>query len=239
MQADIQLSIAICDDDPADRKEIADLTQQLLRDASMECRISAYSGGMALLEDIRAGAQYDLLLMDVLLEDMDGITLAAKLRQQNNDVAIIFISANREMALRGYEVSAARYLAKPPEREKLKEALLHCCGSRQVKKEILLPTDRGQYRIPCAEIRYVEAFERGAKIFLGDETLVTRLKFSEVDALLPKASFVMCHRAYIVNLAYTRRIGPKDFEMVTGIRIPISKYRYQQVSRQFVRYVAG
>ena len=131
MQSDIQLRIAICDNDPADRKETADLTAQILQDASIVCQISQYTGGNALLEDVQAGAQYDLLLLDVLLEDLDGISLAARLRQQRNDAAIVFISANREMALLGYEVSAARYLAKPLEREKLKEALLHCCGSCQ------------------------------------------------------------------------------------------------------------
>ena len=238
MQSDIQLRIAICDNDPADRKETADLTVQILQDASIVCQISQYTGGNALLEDVQAGAQYDLLLLDVLLEDLDGISLAARVRQQRNDAAIVFISANREMALLGYEVSAARYLAKPLEREKLKEALLHCCGSCQARKELLLPTERGQYRVSCSEIRYVEAFERGARVFLGDETLVTRLKFGQVDAMLPKPGFVMCHRAYIVNLAYVKRMGLKEFEMTNGTRIPISKYRHQQVSRQFLGSVA-
>ena len=49
------------------------------------------------------------------------------------------MSSNREMAMRGYEVSAARYLAKP-----LREALLYCCKTFCEKKEILLPTSKGQ-----------------------------------------------------------------------------------------------
>ena len=47
----------------------------------------------------------------------------------------------------GYEVSAARYLAKPLREDQLREALLYCYKTFCEKKEILLPTTRGQRRI--------------------------------------------------------------------------------------------
>lgn len=238
MRTVIPLNIAVCDDNLEDLREIVALTGEILREASIEYHISEYSDGYALLEDIENGARYQLLLLDVLLEELDGISLAAKLRSQENNAAIIFISVNRELAMRGYEVSASRYLAKPLEVEKLREALLHCCESLQSKKEILLPTERGQCRIPLSSIILVEAFERGTRVVLRDETLDTKLKFNEVHAMLPKASFVMCHRAYIVNLEYTKRLGSREFELTTGARIPISKYRCQEVSKRFFRYVS-
>lgn len=237
MQTDAQLKIAVCDDEPTDLKEIVELTGQILRDASIDYQISEYDSGNALLEDIQNGVQYQLLLLDVLLEDLDGIALAAKLRQQENHAPIIFISVNRELALRGYEVAAARYLAKPLDFEKLKEALLFCCENLQKNKEILLPIDQEQCRIPLSSILYVEAFERGSRFVLENEMLDTRLKFNEVDAMLPKASFVMCHRAYIVNLAHTKRLRPREFELKTGATIPVSKYRYQEVRKKFFQYV--
>lgn len=55
---------------------------------------------------------------------MNGVQLAAELRKQQTKAAIVFISVDWEMALRGYEVSAVRYLAKPLEEVKLKVALL-------------------------------------------------------------------------------------------------------------------
>lgn len=61
------------------------------------------------------------------MDSLDGIELAAALRKLGDGTAIIFISSNREMALRSYEVSAARYLAKPLQRPQLREARLPEC----------------------------------------------------------------------------------------------------------------
>ena len=93
---------------------------------------------------------------------------AAALRKLGHRTVIIFISNNREMALRGYEVSAARYLAKPLRAEQLQEALLYCYKAFCEKKEVLLPTAKGQCRIPLSNILYAEAMERVTKLALMD-----------------------------------------------------------------------
>lgn len=76
------------------------------------------------------------------MEHLNGMKLATSLRGQGNNSMIIFLSTNREMALQGYEVSAVRYLAKPVQREKLREALLYCCRRHLTQKEILLPKEK-------------------------------------------------------------------------------------------------
>ena len=82
----------------------------------LACSVSTYESATALLDAIQGGAQFHILLLDVMMEGLDGMELAAALRELGNSTAIIFISSNREMAMRGYEVSAARYLAKPIQR---------------------------------------------------------------------------------------------------------------------------
>ncbi|MBQ8638622.1 MAG: response regulator transcription factor [Lachnospiraceae bacterium] len=232
------LKIAICDDDQMDRTRIAELTIEILKEADIAHSISVFETGNALLNTIQSGTAFHVLLLDVMMDTLDGMELASILRRNRNKTAIIFISSNREMALRGYEVSAARYLAKPIEREKLKEALLHCWHTRPTKKEILLPTAQGQQRISVSSIQFVEAFDRGSRFVLAEETVDARIKFSEAEAMLPRLSFLLCHRAYIVNIAHIRRIHAREFEMRNGARIPISKHRYDQVSKKFFEYIA-
>ena len=82
----------------------------------------------------------------------------------------------------------------------------------------------------------MEAFDRGTRFVLTDETVETKLKFSEVEAMLPKASFLLCHRAYIVNLAQTKRINQYEFLMKSGVTVPISRLRYNEINRQFVSF---
>lgn len=62
---------------------------------------------------------YDILLLDVEMGAMDGVTMAKKLRQSNDTVQIIFITGYSDYIFEGYEVAALHYLMKPVKEEKL------------------------------------------------------------------------------------------------------------------------
>lgn len=236
VSAENELKIAIVDDLENDRVQIQAMANRVLQDADIPHNISCYKDGAALLNDLRDGRNYHLLLLDVLMDEMNGITLAGQLRAQGNETMIVFISSCQEMARQGYKVRAMRYLAKPLEQEEVAEALLACHEEWQAKKEILLPTDHGQYRISIPDIQYVEAFDRGTRFVLRSEMVETRMKLSQVERMLPKSTFVQCHRAYIVNMAHTRRISQYEFLMKSGSTVPISRLRYPDVHRLFVRF---
>ena len=239
MSTDQELRIAICDDEPACRGRIVEMTRQILTKSNISGGIIELCRGSALLDAMHSGIQFHILLLDVMMPEQDGMELAAVLRRQRQTIPIIFISSNREMALRGYEVSAVRFLAKPVEAEKLEEALLHCYRIWLEKREILLPTEQGQYRISFSDIEYAEAFERGTRFLVDGEAVLTKLKFSEVQTLLPQPPFLLCHRAYMVNSACIKRIRATAFELRSGAVIPISKHRYSEVSRRFSDYITA
>lgn len=238
MVSDNTLKIAVCDNTESDCKQITEMTAGILQEADVLYSISEYEDGRTLLSDIQNGTRFNVLLLDVMMDEMSGMELAAQLRRQQNKAIIIFISSNREMALCGYEVAAARYLAKPLDEEKVKEAMQYCVSCLQEQKEILLPTARGQYRTSFSEIQFVEAFERGTRFYLEKATVDAKLKFSEAQAILPQTSFILCHRAYIVNVSHIKRIHTSEFEMKSGASVPISKYRYNEVSQKFFDYIS-
>ncbi|MBP3700449.1 MAG: response regulator transcription factor [Lachnospiraceae bacterium] len=237
MPTEFQLNIAVCDDIQADRATIIGMTIDCLREAGVLYSISEYESAEALLVSIRSGEQFHILLLDVLMDEMSGMELAAELRRQGNKTAIVFISSNREMALCGYEVSAARFLGKPVELAKLQEALQYCIRSLPKKKEILLPTELGEYRIDVSEIQYAEAFERGTRFVLNHEIVESRLKFGEVESVLSKGEFILCHRAYIINLSRVRYIRRYEFVMKNGEIIPISRRRFAEIYHKYMDYI--
>ena len=228
-----ELRIAVVDDIEKDRFQIAEQTRDILVHAKISHSISGYGDARSLLDDIHSGKKYDLLLLDVLMDDIDGMALAKALRNQGDRTMIVFISISQEMARLGYQVEASRYLVKPLDKEELKESLMYCID-KLTKKEILLPTEKGQYRTSFQNIQFVEAFDRGTRFVLTDDTVETKLKFSEVEAMLPKSTFILCHRAYIVNLALTKHISQYEFVMKNGAVIPISRLRYNEIYRKFV-----
>ena len=224
--------IAICDDEPNDLTEIESITKELLAAEKISCRISKFRDAASLLSVVEGGAAFDILLLDVM-------ELAAALRKQGNDAAIIFISINRDMALLGYEVSAVRYLAKPIQREKLQEALLYCYNKQLMQKEILLPTPEGQRRIFVSDVIYIEPWERGTRLILPSEECKSNVKISELEQMLPKDKFVFCHRTLLVNLAFVQSIRYCELTLKTGQILPVSKYRQAELKESFLRYLRG
>lgn len=231
------LRLAICDDEPMDCALVAQMSREILGAEGVEAELSAYPSAAELLRAIRAGRAFHIFLLDVMMEGMDGMELAAALRAGHEDAAIIFISSNREMALRGYEVAAARYLAKPVEREKLREALLYCCVAHARRRALALPTAEGQTRVDPSAILYVEAWERGVRLDLGGEKLEAKIPISQIAAMLPEGQFAYCHRTLLVNLACVRHVRYCELELKNGERLPISKYRLAQFKSEFLKYL--
>ena len=232
-----RLRLAVCDDEPAFCDQIAEWTKEILQQERLEADVDRFESARALLETIQAGAAFSILLLDVMMDGMDGMSLAAALRAQGSKTPIIFISSNREMALRGYEVAAARYLAKPLDRQKLREALLYCCETLGANEELLLPAIDGHRRIQSASIMYAETYGRGIRIALQDGHFESRLKISELAAMLPSGQYVFCHRTILVNLDFVTSIRYCELELKNGARLPISKYRSADVRAQLLRHL--
>ena len=137
--------------------------------------------------------------------------------------------------MRGYEVSAARYLIKPVMPDRLKEALFFCYERNIANREFVVLAASGNCKIYLSDIRYVEAYDRGTRILLKEDEVNTKLKLSELEELLPKNSFVMCHRAYIVNISEVKVVRRYELELENGEVIPVSRMRYAEVYEKFVK----
>lgn len=237
--SECKMRIAVCDDETQDLQTIVAMTKEIASQEGMDCELECYHSGGALLEAINRGEKYSLLLLDVMMGEISGIELAAALREVQNDTAIVFVSSNREMALCGYEVAAVRYLAKPVENEKLREALLFCWRSALDKREIVLPTSRGVRRVAPSELIYAETWGRGVRVTLTSGREEAAMKISDLEELLPGRQFVMCHRAYLVNLEYVQYMRYCELELKNGDALPVSKYRQNVIRERLLNYLEG
>ena len=79
-----QFQIAVCDDIQTDREQIAGMAEEILSGEQIPHSIRCYENAKALLTAIQKGAKFNLLLLDVLMDEMDGMALAAELRKQGD-----------------------------------------------------------------------------------------------------------------------------------------------------------
>lgn len=101
-------SILVVEDDPT----ISDLLAYNLRRAGYEVRQER--SGTAGLQAALAG-QGDLVLLDLMLPGLDGISAAREIRRRRPDLPLIMLTArdDRETILRGFEAGADDYVTKP------------------------------------------------------------------------------------------------------------------------------
>ena len=98
--------IAICDDSEADRLYLTDLVNRWAMDAGHTVQVSAFVSAESFLFRYEEKRDYDILLLDIEMGAMDGVTLARRIRQGNELVQIVFITGFPEYMAEGYEVSA-------------------------------------------------------------------------------------------------------------------------------------
>ena len=135
--------------------------------------------------------------------------------------------------------NSARYLAKPLQRSRLQEALLYCYKTFCEKKEILLPTEKGQSKMAPSDIIYAEPWERGVRLWLTSGPIETSAKFSNLTTILPERSFTLCHRTILVNLAFIKHLRSNEIELADGKTLPVSKYRSTDLKKRLLGYMHG
>jgi DNA-binding LytR/AlgR family response regulator len=184
--------------------------------------------------------KYNIILLDIQMKGQSGIELAKKIRQKDDILNIIFITAITDYIGDGYDVSAINYLIKP-----IKEKKLYECMDKAILKiknevkTILLDVDGGTQRIMQNDIIYIESFAHFININAINEKYTTRKNISEIEKELDEDIFIRCHRSYIVGLRYIKKIGNKELELDNGYLIPISRRQYVNTNKAFIKYFRG
>lgn len=232
-----QFYIAVCDDEQADKNEIAKMVEEICSEEQIYPQILCFESANELLDEIKRGRWFDLLLIDVMMPELDGMELARVLRNEKEESSIVFISNNREMALQGYEVSADRYLAKPLDKGRLKEAIDFCYGRRRQDKELLLTSNGAIRKVYISDIYYLEIYGRKTRIILENETWDIALSFDEFEKMLRGRGFIRCHKSFLVNCRYIHTLNTTFIKLTDGKLVPVSKHRVKKVRKEFFDYM--
>lgn len=180
---------------------------------------------------------YTVVLLNVKVGTHDGIAIAKDLQKVHGNCKLILISSDREMALRGYETQALRYLEKPIDSDLFVEAMDCAFASLPVGLTILLPTEKGPETIDVNDILYIEPNNRGVVVHCIQRKLDVSMKFIDMIELLPQLQFVLSHRTVFVNLSHVKILERRSLLLRNGTILPLSKYRVQEVNTAYSRYL--
>ena len=216
------IHIALVEDEEEYRKVFLGYLRRYEQESGWQFRISVFPDGEDIISSYKA--DYDLILMDIAMRFMDGMTAAEKIRELDQEVVIIFITNMPQFVMKGYAVDALDYVLKPVNyfafSQRIERAISRM--SRRREQYFTVPVRGGIRKLSVSNILYVEVQDHDLLFHTRNESILTRGSLAEVEAKLGNAGFFRCNKYCLVNLAFADSLQGIDL-VVAGEHIQVSR----------------
>jgi two-component system LytT family response regulator len=228
-----------------------DLARQILREyLGSESEVEIVAECPNGFDAVKAVAEHkpDLLFLDVQMPKLDGFEV---LELIGNEVAVVFVTAYDQYAMKAFDAAAVDYLLKPFDLERFRTALQRVrrrLGEQvpqpnaaelktaaqppgQHARRIVVKDGTRVHIIPIGQLDYAEAQDDYIALHSGGKTYLKQQTISSLEASLDPTRFVRVHRSYIVNLERVAKIEPytKDTRLAIladSSQVPVSRAGY-------------
>lgn len=201
--------------------------------------VEKFGNAVPFIEGYRGG--YDIVFMDIEMEDLDGMSAARLLRERDKSVTLVFVTNMAQFAIKGYEVDALDFIVKPVSYAafafKMKKAVARIKAKEE--KTISVNLAGGGYaKLIVSRIRYVEIMKHRIVYHTEDGDLESNGTLKNVESALGAARFARCNSCYLVNLGFVDMV--KEFVCyVGGDELQISQRKRKDFMKALNDYIGG
>lgn len=152
--------------------------------------------------------EIELIFLDINMPELSGIRLAKIVRKLNQNVKIVFVTAHRDYAVDAFEIQAFDYLLKPYSEERIERLLDRVTqGSKRPEmNKLSIPIGDKIVIVSVEDISVIEADKKESRIYTKDSCYLSKMKISDLEALLDSKKFYRCHRSYIIQLSKVKEL---------------------------------
>jgi DNA-binding LytR/AlgR family response regulator len=214
--------IAVVEDSAQDRAVLDSYLEKYQQEKNCHFQITYFSDGDEIALGYKGG--YDLILMDIEMTFLDGMSAAEEIRRADPEVLIIFITNSPQYAIKGYAVQALDYILKPLSYYAFCQRMNHVrelLGRRQ-KHFLTVPCAGGVQKLDASDIYYVEICDHDLLFHTKQGEVHSTGSMRDVEQKLPPENFFRSSKAYLVNLEHVDGIQDED-AIVNGDRVQISR----------------
>ncbi|MEQ2442512.1 LytTR family DNA-binding domain-containing protein [Pseudoflavonifractor intestinihominis] len=218
------IRIALVEDEESYVETLRSFLSRYERERGERLQITVFSDG----DEIALGyrSEYDVILMDIEMRFMDGMTAAEEIRKVDPEVIIIFITNSPQYAIKGYAVDALDYVLKPLTYFAFSQRIdraLERLGNR-ARKYLTVSMRGGTRKLDVSRLWFVEVRDHDL-IYHTDEGLITTTgTMREAEKTLGECAFFRCNKGYLVNLEHVDSIR-EDSAVVHGEIVQVSRAR--------------
>lgn len=230
------IKIAIVEDDLTYARQLKEYLQKYASEYSEQFEISEYLDGDAIVEGYHS--QFDIILMDVEMRFMNGMTAAEEIRKTDNEVVIIFITNMPQYAIRGYAVQAFDYILKPVSYFAFSQRLVRAISrmKKREQKSLIIPIKGGGVRIDVSSVYYIESQGHDIIYHTSSGEYVSSGTMKELETTLASLHFFRGSKWYLINLQQVDGFENSTATLKNGKKIPLSRSRKKEFMEALAKY---
>ena len=220
----VMINVACVEDEQGERERLKEYLARYEQEYDVSFSVAYYGDGDEFVSHF--AAQFDLILMDIELPLLYGMKAAEEVREKDRYVAIIFVTASPQYAIRGYKVGALDYVLKPVSYYAFSQAVERALRLRSdsLKRYITVRVKGGAVKLDISQLLYVDVLDHYVCYHTKNGEYTTKTSIREVAEKLAGEDFFQCSKAFLVNLAMVDGIDGNDL-LIGDTRIPVSRSR--------------
>lgn len=195
------IKVAVCDDQESVLNEYEKIIEKIAISNDYNVEIFKFISGEELLKAFSTkGLKFDIIFLDIIMDGINGIEVAKKIRDFDRMVEIVFITNSKAFALDGYEVRAYNYIIKNSEmfHSKIFEALKHSYSD--INDYFIINNKSMVQKIRLKDIVFFESNKRKVIIHTNYKQYEVYDKLDNIYKTMIDKYFYKCHRSYVVNI---------------------------------------
>ena len=232
------VNLAIVEDEDSYAAQLTEYIERYQKESGNSFKITRFKDGDEITNGYRG--EFEVILMDIEMKFMDGMTAAEEIRRFDQDVVIMFITNMTNYAIRGYQVDALDYVLKPVSyfafSQKLDRALTRIRKKSTDVISINMPS--GVKKLDIDNIFYIESEGHNLTFHTSGGDFTLRAKMSDYELKLSPYNFFRSNKGYLVNLKYVDGVENGEC-LIAGKRLGISRARKNDFMDALTNYMTG
>ncbi len=231
------MQIAICDNEAAQQNILLQLLKEYMIKHQIAYSVTVFNNGEDFLKSA-AGKKFDIVFLDIYMEEKDGITTAKEL-QNIQKTKIIFVTTSKDFAVEAFQLNAVHYLVKPICTQDFEDALSRCFPLEDKVAIHTLKTTEGTICLREDHICFIEATGKCSLVYTinSESPYKCPYAFKQFVHGLKSEDFVQCHRSYLINLNFADHITGSEIHMKENQTIPISRTEKASFMESYKNYL--
>ena len=223
------MKILVCDDEPLFGQKLRKAVLLWFELNGIQGDCTMYSNPLQVL-DAPDLAEYRIAFLDVEMAPLNGIELGRRLREENRQILLVYVSAHLEFAIDGYSVNAFRYILK----QDLEKSLAVCLEA--VVKELVPQNDwltfksgREPWSVCLQDVYYLESDLRKINVYGSTPHKPLGSAYEKLAELVPRLEgkgFLRISRSHLVNMAHLKKIVNYTATLENGVILSTSRTGY-------------